>query len=181
MLLAFSCTYCLFHISYIDTCWHQTPLHSMLRFHPFLIHENQFSFGFGLCLCRFHHESFVQHCSCLCQLIRFLAAPSVTNFVSCDIPFLSFFVRCALTCSTSTHISFDVNRCNSSQILIHTVFRSMHFLSPLRSAGLLCLHPPYIPCKGVNFHHDPIAPLTNHMLSTFQRHPEESRQWQRGL
>ena len=43
--------------------------------------------------------------------------PSVTNFSKCDISLLSFFVRCALTCSTSTKISFDIDSCSSSQFL----------------------------------------------------------------
>ena len=42
--------------------------------------------------------------------------PSVTNFSKCDISVFSFFVRCALTCSTSTTISLAARRCNSSQI-----------------------------------------------------------------
>ena len=44
---------------------------------------------------------------------------SVTNFSTCDISFLSFCVRCALTCSTSTTTCRAARRCNSSQILIH--------------------------------------------------------------
>ena len=52
-------------------------------------------------------------------------------------------VRCALTCSTSTSISFDVNRCNSSQILIHRsaspAFGSMHFLSPHHKPSIIPL------------------------------------------
>ena len=29
-------------------------------------------------------------------------------------------------------------------------------------------------------HHNPTAPLTNHMLPTYQRYPEESRRWPHG-
>ena len=69
--------------------------------------------------------------------------PSVTNYSKCDISFLSFFVRYALTCSTSTNISLDVNSCNSSQTLIHKsaspVFGSMHLLSPYHGPSVIPL------------------------------------------
>ena len=42
---------------------------------------------------------------------------------------------------------------------------------------------PNIPCKGTYSSQlqKPIAPLTSHMLPTFQQYPEENRQLQHGL
>ena len=58
---------------------------------------------FRSCMC---HKSFIQHRSSLCQLICFLIALS-DEFSTGDICCLSFFVRCALVCSTSINISFQ--------------------------------------------------------------------------
>ena len=81
------------------------------------------------CLCsRFRHKSFVQHCSCFCQLIRLLVAFS-DKLLKCDISFLSFFVRCALTCS------LHFNRYLSSAFSFPSVTTSQIVTSP---SCLLC-------------------------------------------
>ena len=100
--------------------------------------------------CRCSHfrkkKNFVQHCFSFAKSSAF-SFPSVTNFSKCDISLLSFFVRCALTCSTSTEISFETKRCSGSQILIRKsaspALGSMHFLSPLHSPSII---PPLSTC-----------------------------------
>ena len=67
----------------------------------------------SFCSC-FRHRSFIQDCSCFCQLIRLLVAFDDKIFKVRHILMFSFFVRCALTCSTSTTISLAAKRCNSS-------------------------------------------------------------------
>ena len=93
------------------------------------------------CLCsRFRHETSVQHCSFIRQLIRLLVAFS-DKFSRRDMSFFSFFVRCALTCSTSTAIAIAAKRCNASQISIHksasATFGLMHSLSPLHNPSII--------------------------------------------
>ena len=146
IFLTFSRTYCLFHISYIDTCWPQHPTPSDVSFPHFSSYpRNPLFFWLRLELFTILLRNSE---SLLCARLRALllapaglfffalayamnppsniapafasssafSLPSVANFSNCDISFKSFFVRCALTCSTSTNISFDIYTCNSSQI-----------------------------------------------------------------
>ena len=136
-----------FHSSCTDTCWPQHTTLFDVSFPLFLIHENPLFFWLPLelltvfpfflqtvkaycraaytslsCCTVFALASAINHSSNIAPAFAISSAfslPSVTNFSRCDIFCFSFFVRCALTCSTSTKISFEISRCNSSQILNH--------------------------------------------------------------
>ena len=166
-----SCICFLFHISYINTYLLSHTIPSNASSPPLLIHKGPLFFWpsavsspqsfhsstqqwklaaycksaytssrsccIVLCSC-YRHKPFVQHCS-FCQLIRFLVAFGDKLLKVRQI--LLIFLRCALTCSTSTTILLAAKRCNSSQILIHKsaspALGLMHYVSPLLSPSII--------------------------------------------
>ena len=97
LVLSFSCTCCLFHISDIGTCWpHSTPLRSVVRFLSFLVHNSQLFFRLRLelitVLPTFHQavkaSCMLQSCIHLCSLLLDCLCSSIKCLKPSIMPFL---------------------------------------------------------------------------------------------